>query len=92
MYQNVPQKGQVSTERTPTCKTTSLAVTYLCFPPSQVILPSSNVKSFTQEKPSVKSDSKIKYGKYDLVKPFTMKELRVHFENMKAFKTVSHSA
>ncbi|MEW5312684.1 MAG: hypothetical protein WDW38_004299 [Sanguina aurantia] len=56
---------------------------------TEVILPSSNVKSFTQEKPSSKSDSKIKYGKYDLVKPFSIKELRVHFENMKAFKTVT---
>ncbi len=36
-----------------------------------------------------KSDNKIKYGKYDLIKPFTVLPLKLHFENGKPFKHVS---
>ncbi|GIL70757.1 hypothetical protein Vretimale_3842 [Volvox reticuliferus] len=55
---------------------------------TEVILPTSTVKSYTDEKPVSKSDNKIKYGKYDLIKPFTVKELSVHFENNKPFKHI----
>ncbi|EFJ50952.1 hypothetical protein VOLCADRAFT_103748 [Volvox carteri f. nagariensis] len=55
---------------------------------TEVALPSSTVKSYTEEKPVSKVDNKIKYGKYDLVKPFAVKELSVHFENNKPFKHV----
>lgn len=49
-----------------------------------------DVKSYTDtEKPVSKSGEKVKYGKYDLIKPFTMQELRVHFVNPKPFKQVS---
>lgn len=49
-----------------------------------------DVKSYTDtEKPVSKSDNKVKLGKYDLIKPFTVQELKVHFANPKAFKHVS---
>ncbi len=34
------------------------------------------------------TDNKIKYGKYDLVKPWSSSPLRVHYENTKPFKKV----
>ncbi|GFR43910.1 hypothetical protein Agub_g5044, partial [Astrephomene gubernaculifera] len=55
---------------------------------TEVTTPTSNVKSYTDEKPVTKSDNKIKYGKYDLIKPFTVRRLSVHFENNKPFKHV----
>ncbi|PNH06279.1 hypothetical protein TSOC_007366 [Tetrabaena socialis] len=55
---------------------------------TEVVTPSNVIKSYTEEKPVSKSDNKIKYGKYDLIKPFTVKELSVHFENNKPFKHV----
>lgn len=54
----------------------------------QVQLPSSKAESYTEESPVSKTDSRIKYGKYDLIKPWTMKPLRLHFENDKPFKQV----
>ncbi|PNW75344.1 hypothetical protein CHLRE_12g523300v5 [Chlamydomonas reinhardtii] len=56
---------------------------------TEVTTPSSSVKSYTDsEKPVSKSDNKIKYGKYDLIKPWTLQELSVHFENNKPFKHI----
>eukprot|EP00199_Chlamydomonas_sp_CCMP681_P000252 CAMPEP_0119107630 /NCGR_PEP_ID=MMETSP1180-20130426/11512_1 /TAXON_ID=3052 ORGANISM="Chlamydomonas cf sp, Strain CCMP681" /NCGR_SAMPLE_ID=MMETSP1180 /ASSEMBLY_ACC=CAM_ASM_000741 /LENGTH=603 /DNA_ID=CAMNT_0007093147 /DNA_START=8 /DNA_END=1819 /DNA_ORIENTATION=- len=56
---------------------------------TEVQLPNARVESYTNdEKPVAKAESKIKYGKYDLIKPWTLKPLRVHFENDKAFKEV----
>jgi oligosaccharyltransferase complex subunit alpha (ribophorin I) len=55
----------------------------------QVVLPTSNVKSYTDtEKPVAKSDNKLKFGKYDLVKPWTVKPLYLHYEHNKPFKKV----
>ncbi|KXZ52725.1 hypothetical protein GPECTOR_8g119 [Gonium pectorale] len=53
---------------------------------TEVVTPTSNIKSYTEEKPVSKTDKKIKYGKYDLIKPWTTKQLSVHFENGKSFK------
>lgn len=51
------------------------------------------VKSYTDtEKPVSRTGEKVKYGKYDLIKPFTMTELKVHFGNPKPFKHVSGGA
>ncbi|KAG2439265.1 hypothetical protein HXX76_004626 [Chlamydomonas incerta] len=56
---------------------------------TEVTTPTSTVKSYTDsEKPVSKSDNKIKYGKYDLIKPWTLQELSVHFENNKPFKHI----
>ncbi|KAG2453544.1 hypothetical protein HYH02_001763 [Chlamydomonas schloesseri] len=56
---------------------------------TEVTTPSNTVKSYSDsEKPVSKSDNKIKYGKYDLIKPWTLKELSVHFENNKPFKHI----
>ncbi len=55
-----------------------------------MLLPTSNVKSYTDaHKPVSKSDNKVTFGKYDLIKPFTLEQLRVHFENNKPFRKVS---
>jgi hypothetical protein len=56
--------------------------------PAQVHLPSGDIKGHTDEKPFMKKDSRITFGRYDSVKPFTVKELRLHYANMKAFKQV----
>lgn len=54
------------------------------------VIAAGSIKSFTDsEKPSSKPDSnKLKLGKYDLIKPWTVAPLRVHFENNKPFKQV----
>ena len=57
-------------------------------PHPQVVLPSSSIKSFTDEKPTVKKGDRVKYGKYDLIKPFTLSEMRLHYENKLPFKQV----
>lgn len=56
---------------------------------TEVVLPNGNVKSYTEEKPVTKADSKIKYGRYDMIKAFSLKELNVHFEQTKPFKQVA---
>ncbi|KAG2498961.1 hypothetical protein HYH03_003150 [Edaphochlamys debaryana] len=55
---------------------------------TEVITPTGKVMSYTEEKPVSKSDNKIKYGKYDLIKPWSTAELKVHFENTKPFKHI----
>ncbi len=55
---------------------------------SQVLLPSSDIKSFTQEKPVLNKDTRVTFGRYDRIEPFTLKEMKVHFANMKPFKQV----
>lgn len=55
----------------------------------QVVLPSTKVKSFTESPgPVAKDANKVKYGKYDLIKPWTVEPLRLHYENPKQFKQV----
>mmetsp|Transcript_5675 Transcript_5675/g.12553 ORF Transcript_5675/g.12553 Transcript_5675/m.12553 type:complete len:602 (+) Transcript_5675:38-1843(+) len=57
---------------------------------TEVVLPSSTIKSYTDtEKPVSKSDNKVTYGKYDLIKPFTISGMRVHYESSKSFKKVT---
>eukprot|EP00967_Tisochrysis_lutea_P142384 scaffold262939_cov19-Tisochrysis_lutea.AAC.2 len=53
-----------------------------------VIMPSPKVKSFSESpSPVTKMDgNKYKYGKYDLVKPWSVAEMRLHYENNKPFK------
>ena len=63
-----------------------------CRPPTaaaQVLLPSNVVKSYTDSvKPVTKSDSKVRFGKYDKVEPFTLEPMRLHYENQKPFSMV----
>ncbi len=48
------------------------------------------ILSYTnEEKPVNAADKRVTFGKYDLIKPFTQTEMKVHFENGKAFKHVS---
>jgi hypothetical protein len=58
----------------------------------QVLLPTPKVKSFTESPAPVTrldgNNSKYKYGKYDLVKPWSVAEMRLHYENNKPFKQV----
>lgn len=56
---------------------------------TEVLLASSNVKSFTEAKPTKKADSRITYGRYDAMKPFTMLDMRLHFENTRPFMQVT---
>lgn len=56
---------------------------------TEVVTPTNNIISHTEEKPVSKSDNKVKYGKYDLIKPFTVLPLKLHFENGKPFKHVT---
>mmetsp|Transcript_29006 Transcript_29006/g.78111 ORF Transcript_29006/g.78111 Transcript_29006/m.78111 type:complete len:619 (+) Transcript_29006:95-1951(+) len=55
---------------------------------TEVIMPSPKVKSFSESpSPVTKMDgNKYKYGKYDLVKPWSVAEMRLHYENNKPFK------
>ena len=54
-----------------------------------VNLGSDKVESYTQLKPTLKSDSSITYGPYENVKPFEQSELSVHFENNAPFLNVN---
>lgn len=56
----------------------------------QVLLPTSDVKSYTEEGGS-KSGSKITY-KAGKQAPWAVKQLKVHFHHDKPFKRVSHSS
>lgn len=53
-----------------------------------VHLDSERVESYTQVKPTSKSETTITYGPYENVKPLTQEELRVHAENNAAFLTI----
>jgi len=54
-------------------------------------LASEKVESYTQLKPTSKTDSTIVYGPYDSVKqPFEFSELSVHFENNSPFLVVTN--
>lgn len=55
-----------------------------------VNLASDKVESYSQLKPTSKSDSAITYGPYENVKPFEINELSVHFENNSPFLTVTN--
>jgi len=47
-----------------------------------------NLESFTKVKPSSQSDSKLVYGPYENVKPFSVESISVHYENNAPFLTV----
>lgn len=53
-----------------------------------VNLASDKVESFTQIKPTTKSDQTINYGPYENIKPFELNEIKVHYENNAPFLTV----
>lgn len=55
-----------------------------------VNLASDKVESFSQLKPTTKSDSTITYGPYENVKPFEQSELSIHFENNSPFLVVTN--
>jgi hypothetical protein len=56
---------------------------------TQVVLPSSAVKSYTDDlEPVTKTDKVIKYGKYDLIQPWSLHELRAHYESGRPFRKV----
>lgn len=55
-----------------------------------VNLASEKTESYSQLKPTSKSDSSITYGPYENVKPFEQSELSVHFENNSPFLTVNN--
>ncbi|CAF0707010.1 unnamed protein product [Brachionus calyciflorus] len=55
-----------------------------------VNLASDKTESYSQLKPTSKSDSSIKYGPYENLKPFEQSELSVHFENNSPFLTVTN--
>ncbi len=54
-----------------------------------VNLASDKTESYSQLKPTTKSDTSITYGPYENVKPFEQNELSVHFENNSPFLVVS---
>ena len=58
---------------------------------SQVILPTTKIVSFSDSPGPVTKEggNKLKYGKYDLVKPWSMQEMRLQCEYDKLFKKVS---
>jgi hypothetical protein len=63
---------------------------FACSCPPQVVLPSNTVISYTKEPgPVAKSDKSLKYGKYDLVKPWSLVPIQVHYETNRPFKKVS---
>lgn len=55
-----------------------------------VNLASDKTESYSQLKPTSKSDSTITYGPYENVKPFEQDELSVHYENNAPFLTVTN--
>jgi oligosaccharyltransferase complex subunit alpha (ribophorin I) len=57
---------------------------------TQVNLASDKTESYSQLKPTAKSDSTITYGPYENVKPFEQNELNVHFENNAPFLNVNN--
>lgn len=67
---------------------------YSLYPTKQqttvVSLASDKVESFSQLKPTSKSDSQITYGPYENVKPFEQNELSVHYENNAPFLVVTN--
>ena len=56
---------------------------------TKVLLASDKLESYTQLKPTSKSDQTISYGPYEGVKAFEQSELSVHYENNKPFLTIS---
>lgn len=57
---------------------------------TSVNLASDKTESYSQLKPTSKSDSTITYGPYESSKPFEQNELSVHFENSSPFLTVTN--
>lgn len=55
-----------------------------------VNLASEKTESYSQLKPVQKSDSTIKYGPYDNIKPFEKNEMKVHYENNSPFLRVNN--
>jgi oligosaccharyltransferase complex subunit alpha (ribophorin I) len=55
-----------------------------------VTLASDKVESYSQLKPTSKSDSTITYGPYENVKPFEQNEMQVHYENNSPFLVVTN--
>lgn len=52
---------------------------------TRVNLASDKVESYTQVKPTSKSDQTITYGSYENIKPFEQSELSIHYENNTPF-------
>ena len=57
---------------------------------TSVNLASDKTESYSQLKPTSKSDSTITYGPYENTKPFEQNELNVHYENNSPFLTVTN--
>jgi len=55
-----------------------------------VNLASDKTESFSQLKPTTKSDSTITYGPYENVKPFEQNDLTIHYENNSPFLTITN--
>lgn len=55
-----------------------------------VNLASEKVESYSQLKPTAKSDSSITYGPYENVKPFEQSEMSIHSENNSPFLTITN--
>lgn len=55
-----------------------------------VNLASDKTESYSQLKPTSKSDSSITYGPYENVKPFEQNEMSVHYENNSPFLVVNN--
>lgn len=56
---------------------------------TEVELPTSDIKSYTQVKPASASGSTVTFGRYDSIQPFTYEELKVHFAHPKPFMQVT---
>ena len=54
-----------------------------------MLLASDKIESYTQLKPTSKSEQTISYGPYEGIKAFEQSELSVHFESNKPFLTIS---
>ncbi|XP_021192112.2 dolichyl-diphosphooligosaccharide--protein glycosyltransferase subunit 1 [Helicoverpa armigera] len=62
---------------------------YITSQKTSVILSSKSVESFTKVKPFTQQDGGIQYGPYPNVKPFSEKELAIHYKNNSPFLTVT---
>ena len=53
-------------------------------------LPSKEVESYTKEQPTSLTGTTLKYGEYADVEPFTLQEMRLHFENNSPFSVATN--
>lgn len=53
-----------------------------------MVLPTRTIKSFKGDKGRT-SENKVVFGRFDVIKPWSMEPMKVHFEHSKPFKRVS---